>query len=201
MKITNLYSTPVYSSRVSNYNKIQEELQSVYDTKEFAMREDWGFTHYLSDVTFTENLFDDVRVNLFQQEVHKHISQYLDGIKFYESSNYRDNIRYKIATSWFAEFRKGCYAHIHSHAHADIAGVYYFKVPENSSDLFLMSTVPQTYSSLLFHHLSHKTVIKPVEGDIILMPGWMNHGVQMNTTDEPRVSVSFNVIFQRPELL
>jgi hypothetical protein len=93
MKITNLYSTPVYSSRVSNYNKIQEELQSVYETKEFAMREDWGSTHYLSDVTFTENLFDDDRVNLFQQEVHKHISQYLNEIKFYESNNYRDNIR------------------------------------------------------------------------------------------------------------
>ena len=201
MKITELYSTPIYSSRVSNYREIQEELQNSYSKKEFSMRSDWGATHYLSDISFNENLFDDPDITVFQQEIHKHIAEYLNAIEFYKSNTYRHNIKYKICSSWFAEFRKGCYAHIHNHGHCDIAGVYYFKVPENSADFFVMSTVPQMYSSLLFHHLSYRTIFPPSQGNLLLMPGWMDHGVQMNDTDEPRISVAFNVVFQRPELI
>ena len=39
-------------------------------------------------------------------------------------------------------------------------------------------------------------VVNPTEGELILFPGWLDHGVQTNDTDDERVSVSFNIRFE-----
>ena len=41
-----------------------------------------------------------------------------------------------------------------------------------------------------------RMVVNPTEGELILFPGWLDHGVQTNDTDDERVSVSFNIRFE-----
>lgn len=200
MKIYNLYSTPIYTSPVDNYQKIQEELQVIYDESTFTMREDWGHTHYLSDESFMGNVFDDPRVGTFEAEIHKHVQRYLNEIGYTKSVNFRENIYYRISTSWFAKFEAGCYAHIHNHGHADISGAYYFKMPEGASEFFITSPTPQFDPSFLFHHLGFRTNFAPPQGSLMMMPGFINHGVKMNETEEDRVSLAFNIVFERPEI-
>ena len=36
----------------------------------------------------------------------------------------------------------------------------------------------------------------PKEGKILLFPGWLEHGVKTNLTDNVRMSLSFNVYFK-----
>ena len=201
MQIHNLYSTPIYSSFVDNYQKIQEELQCRYDKSTFTMREDWGHTHYLSQEDFRGSVFDSPGLEIFEKEIHNHVQRYLNEIRFTtESPNFVENMYYRIANSWFAKFEKGCYAHIHNHGCADISGVYYFKMPEGASELFVTSANPFFDSSFVYNHLGFRTYFTPPQGSIVLMPGFMNHGVKTNTTDEDRVSLAFNIVFERPEI-
>ena len=41
--------------------------------------------------------------------------------------------------------------------------------------------------------------LKVETGDLVLFPGWLEHGVDANLLDEPRINVAFN--FGIPELV
>ena len=43
----------------------------------------------------------------------------------------------------------------------------------------------------------HKLKIET--GDLVLFPGWLEHGVDANLTDKPRINIAFN--FGIPELV
>jgi hypothetical protein len=40
---------------------------------------------------------------------------------------------------------------------------------------------------------------EPVSSKLILFPGWLPHGVERNTTEEDRISISFNVKLVRTD--
>ena len=37
---------------------------------------------------------------------------------------------------------------------------------------------------------------EPMEGKLIIFPGWLLHGVRQNSTDNTRISLSFNITFK-----
>ena len=42
---------------------------------------------------------------------------------------------------------------------------------------------------------TNRITIKPEVGQLLLFPSWLYHGVTNHTTDYPRISLSFNIIF------
>ena len=40
--------------------------------------------------------------------------------------------------------------------------------------------------------MSAKQTITPVENEIYIFPGWLQHGVKLNTSTSDRISFSFN---------
>lgn len=93
---------------------------------------------------------------------------------------------------------------LHTHPHVQVAGVYYVKVPEDAN------------SELVFYHPAHEIIHRdipshlyseykpsnavahyhmPVENQIVLFPGWLQHLVMPNQSDDDRISISFNVRF------
>ena len=42
-----------------------------------------------------------------------------------------------------------------------------------------------------------KIAIKPLEKQLIVFPSWLPHSVEVNDTDEERISLSFNYILYR----
>jgi len=92
-----------------------------------------------------------------------------------------------------------------NHPNSQWSGVYYVKVPKNSGSLFVEDPRPGP------HHLEPRrvegipralwrVVIYPaIEGQMIMFPAWLPHGVEINESKEKgdkswRVSVSFNFI-------
>ena len=51
-----IFATPVYATRVSNLDEIQEELGRSYRKNTFTYKEDFGMTHQLSDTSFGGNV-------------------------------------------------------------------------------------------------------------------------------------------------
>ena len=166
--ILNTFSTPIYSSKISEYDIIQNELEGAYNQIDFEMNPNWGNTHYLSDPTFRENLIIKYQLENFYNEIYNHLKFYCEGIQF--------SIReYFISSSWFALFKKGNYAHIHNHGECDIAGVYYFKKIDDDGSLFLCSPATVAEASIF---KTGRLTTGCSQGDILLFPGWMDHGVE-----------------------
>jgi hypothetical protein len=74
----------------------------------------------------------------------------------------------------------------HHHGTSPFAWVYYVKVPPGAGDL--------TFWFLDRFRFS----VKPVEGNLILFPGWMNHSVSKNRSDYIRISIAGNLIQTTP---
>lgn len=186
MTIEALYPTPLYYGFVDNFKKIQSEIDKCIDDIPFKMKE-WGSTHYLHPTTFEENVFDTYKLNSLSEEIHKHLAQYCFQIKF-PMTKY--NVR-----SWFTKFERSHYAHVHNHGFTDISGVYYYKTSGDDGDILFNSPNPFLDTSKCFFNIQPSWTHKPVEGKILLFPGWLRHGVATNETDNTRISISFNIYF------
>ena len=99
----------------------------------------------------------------------------------------------------------GAYNKQHIHPNSQWSGVYYVKVPKNSGRLFVEDPRPGP-NIMLPRRVSGipralwRVVIYPaIEGQIMMFPAWVPHGVEINESKEKgekgwRVSVSFNFI-------
>ena len=187
--IENIFPTPLYVSDVSNFYLIQQEIRDSIDSVEFKMREDWN-THYLSDITFEKNIIDELNLQYFKEEIDKHVRNYCKSILF-EYKNY-------TLDSWISLFKPENHGHLHSHGDSDIPGCYYYKSNGKDGDIFFETPVPNMSSSHCFYeNYCKRWDHTPKEGKLLLFPGWLKHGIKLNTTDEDRISISFNVNFIR----
>ena len=194
MPLQTIYPTPIFFGEVDNRKEIEAELDPVLDEIDFQYRDSWGATHYLSDPTFEENLIVKHDLKEFKKAIEKNFFEYLEGLF---DQPWDGRYGYNITHSWAALFKKGNYGHIHSHGEADIAGVYYHTVPEGSGHLFFEPPAPQLSDSMVFSRWGTRMDARAPEGGILLFPGFMKHGIQTNTTDHDRISVSFNILFDR----
>jgi len=194
-----LFPTPVYVGEVENFDEVQAEVKTAIDNTDFQYKEDWGSTHYLSDISFTGNVIDDFRMQNLMNEIHHHVGNYLEDCEVSKSPHYYDNIPYNVATSWISKYVNGSYSHIHSHGNADISGVYYYNTVPNNAKFMVTSTVEHLECSTLLAHRGFNQYFDPKPGELILFPGWLKHGVQTYSGDEERYSVSFNIYFVKKE--
>ena len=97
-------------------------------------------------------------------------------------------------------------AHNRRHTHADgiilLSGVYYVTVPKNSGNIIFFDPRPgliHSFADSRYYGSQSSNPpqvyqIQPKENMILLFPCWLEHEVQPNTTNEDRISVSFNIV-------
>ena len=62
-------------------------------------------------------------------------------------------------------------------------------------DLFFEDPRPSSCTSIATNNLANRIRYTPQVGKLVLFPGWLPHGIMTNTTDNKRVSLSFNISF------
>ena len=99
----------------------------------------------------------------------------------------------------------GAYNKQHIHPNSHWSGVYYVKVPKNSGRLFVEDPragpnhiLPRRVKGIP-RALWRVVVYPAIEGQMIMFPAWLPHGVEINESTEKgekgwRISVSFNFI-------
>ena len=195
------FAIPIYQNyvREANFQAIQSQFQTVVDDLKdkdmFKSKQNWN-SHKLSDSTFTKNFLDEYKLDLFKQELDDHIYSYLKVINS-PIIEKEETFKYTIIGSWMTLTEQYQYAHIHSHGHADLSGVYYFKTNGEDGNIFFQDPNKMMASGYCFSHISSRQEFTPAPGKILLFPGWLEHGVGTNTTDNERISVSFNIQFKR----
>jgi|TARA_R100000329_G_scaffold105048_1_gene86227 uncharacterized protein (TIGR02466 family) len=106
----------------------------------------------------------------------------------------------KLGNMWANINYKGSLNMPHVHANSLFSGAYYIKVPKNSGFLKINDPRQGTHyikpakKDKLPLHLASEINIQPQENRIIMFPSWLEHCVEMNQSDDIRISVSFNFL-------
>ena len=211
------FSTPIYATRVKeNLNEIQAELGRSYRKNTFTYKEEFGMTHQLSDTSFGGNVIVEDNLKLFEDVIHFHLCNYMTGIKFPQdvgrsSKTKIEDVNYTIAQSWWSKFGYRDYAHLHNHGNSDVSGVYYFQAPSSEEistyntpwgtqpegNIYFSSPAPSSVTSFVYAHYAFKQSMLAEVGKMVLFPAYLDHGVTTNETKEDRVSLAFNINFEK----
>lgn len=121
---------------------------------------------------------------------------------FKESGIYVDTIDPQLIGLWSNINKGGDYNKSHIHPKSDISGVIWVKYPKNSgllsfvnphqySQFTELASYTQEFRDEFMAHDSFNIIIE--EGRMVLFPSSLYHCVDMNESDEERISISFNI--------
>ncbi len=201
--IHNIFPTRIYMNKVGRYDEIQKEFtraKEIFDT-EVGWDQLWD-SHLITDDQFVDNIVKKYNLTAFEEELKRHVSEYVTEANqngpMTRQTPLMDNpdIGYRITASWMARYDKGHHAICHEHGWADIAGVYYYQTNGEDGNIYFQTPV-LAQTTTFWDSTPNTQIYPPEQGGIILFPGWMRHGVHANTTDHTRISVSFNLTFDR----
>jgi uncharacterized protein (TIGR02466 family) len=112
-------------------------------------------------------------------------SQYLDQL----SINYKS---IDISESWINYSANGGMQNFHLHDGYDISGVYFYRTNAKDGDLvFINPSLVNRFHKITSSNFS-KISYRPEIGKLIIFPSFLEHSVNINTTDSLRISISFN---------
>lgn len=112
--------------------------------------------------------------------------------------------------AWPNVNRLGDYHNLHNHPHSWLSGTYYVRMPgparttgKGRSDLnpnAISFFDPRPQANMMAvrgdGEVDPEHRILPEPGDLLLWPAFLHHLVHPNLGEEPRISVSFNVVLQ-----
>lgn len=186
------WPTPIFENQLEANTsfKIQAELSEVILDKKSkdCFSDPWNNNRLEVSDNFKTNIFEEYELASFRQAIEFCVVNYLENLG-------EKLVSLTITDCWITKSTKHQYGHIHNHMPSDISGVYYFQTSQEDGSIFFENPLQIAYSSKLgnknIFFPSYK--IKPNVGKIILFPGWLSHGVDTNTTDSERISISFNI--------
>lgn len=100
-----------------------------------------------------------------------------------------------IRSMWGNINPKGGFNFTHVHPSSWMSGVYYIQLPEGNNEIVFEDPRParmmdfQRSSLIKDEYFSHYSKV----GQLLLFPSWLPHFVSPNTSDENRITISFNI--------
>tara|TARA_R100001460_G_scaffold4800_4_gene13532 strand:- start:11746 stop:12297 length:552 start_codon:yes stop_codon:yes gene_type:complete len=128
------------------------------------------------------------------------------------SNSYLDSIfkegKYKVDSEhlniWYNVYQEGVQHNWHDHGRAFMSGTIYIEMNESSAPFKIKSPMHALIKSWAGNNVElqgrfkQELTFRPEVGTIIMWPGWVEHTVpEQKETNEPRISISFNVDIKR----
>lgn len=116
----------------------------------------------------------------------------------FDELKYKRDINYRISLSWLNIHPPNHSSHKHCHSNSKFSGVLYLNFPKDSGDI--MFEIPSAYRTIepevsewnIYNSTSWK--IQPHKGLCILFPSHLEHYTGVNTTEQNRYSLAFDVV-------
>tara|TARA_R100001129_G_C5262161_1_gene231548 strand:- start:356 stop:952 length:597 start_codon:yes stop_codon:yes gene_type:complete len=107
--------------------------------------------------------------------------------------------RFEITSMWANVLKTNENFHAHTHANNYLSGVYY--VQTKNTHINFLDPRPQSNvirPAVKNYNILNSSVLLLTanENKLILFPSWLQHYVSSNKDKEPRISVSFNIMFK-----
>jgi uncharacterized protein (TIGR02466 family) len=140
-----------------------------------------------------------------KKEITQHLQLYHSTV--FQGMKFKGNVTQSINNMWVIINEKHQYVDWHIHHNATLSGVYYIKHEgvESGDILFKHPEYPQM-SALhwkkelveVWNMTSGEILnITPNSNMLLIFPSWAEHKVELNLTDVPRISLSFNSILSQ----
>lgn len=120
------------------------------------------------------------------------------SIKYLNNHYSLQQIKINLVEYWINENLKNNYNAFHLHPECHFSGVYYINVPKNSGNIkFKRNDLTFEYTNLYryFQNTDSFTTytVVPENNLLLLFPSNLYHCVESNLSNEPRISVAFNL--------
>ncbi len=193
-QILKLFSHPVFKYKVSNFEKLNEELlKFIYNLQE---KDNIGLKR--SNVNGWHSPSFDL--NDLEGKPYKflsHISEYIKDVFKHYGWIY-DTSKVKCTSMWSIINKKGSFNIEHIHSNNFLSAAYYVKAPKNcgkfkalTPNIISKNFFPKANGITELNALTAK--INVTEGDLLIFPAYLPHSVEENKSDEDRVIISFNI--------
>jgi len=191
--IDSLFPTPIFihDFKGDTLNKIQDEI-------DIALPEIETYRKKSTDAGQVDSTF---RFN-DDQYVSDIIKFKLDHIKniFTEAVHaFAYSIKYKgpflsLDGSWFNFFEKDGFYYDHNHPGVKVAGVYYYRTTNQDGKLRFQNPNPYMFfGNWPADGMDEECIYyPPIQGRLMLWPAWMVHRVELNHSDQTRISIGIN---------
>jgi uncharacterized protein (TIGR02466 family) len=107
---------------------------------------------------------------------------------------------FEITGCWANINPKGAKHSNHSHPNNYLSGVYYVKTGKGADRIQFID--PRTQAEIIMPPAKtqnkfngNKVTVEARDGRLVMFPAYLKHEVPMNTSDENRISIAFNVMF------
>ena len=196
MKRELLWPTPIYTKELPNYKNLNKHL--------FKHIKAWSKTDKSMEKTNAGGGWHSP-TNMGDKKEYKPLLKELFIMAQELFKDYGLEPECALGNMWANINYPGSYNKTHIHPNSTWSGAYYVQVPKDSGNIWVEDprAGPQHLIPRRVDNLPKQLwrVIKypPVEGQCIMFPSWLPHGVESNNTKEKgekgwRVSVSFNFI-------
>ena len=208
MSTVGWFSIPIHSEKAEGeeYDRIQKELFDTYNQLEFSQNPQWSSdTHELSPNPFGSDTLFEYKCTNFLDFLNRVLENYIGQVHSLTRPSKSmgdmppypsDKLEYQyiITSSWFTKTTKGRYAHEHDHNGLDISGVYYLQTNGRDGNLVLSNPLRMLSNNFIMYMTTCRDQQVILEqGRLVLWPSFIKHRVETNTTDDDRISISFNI--------
>lgn len=188
-----LFPTPVYTAMIPDFDEYRNDIidytrnyKSEYETVQVS---NMGGYQSSSDIhqdpnfhSLCNKIWDDV------------LMPAVDMMSASFEMNDFPGTKFSLHNLWFNSNPNGAWNMPHTHPHCFYSGVLWVKAPAESGELILHS--PHSHS---LYGLDHNVwTIPPEEGRVVLFPSNLQHHVSSNTSENERISLSFNISIDIP---
>ncbi len=186
------FSTPIWTERIKNYKDSNEQ---IYDYIKKLQKEDsQGIVK--SNVKGWHSKNFDLKEREPQNFI-KIISRQIESV-ISDMDWDITNQKTKITNMWAIINKGGAANARHHHGNSSLSAAYYVRAPKNSGDIVFYDPRPAPVYS---HPISKKPnylnamqhSISPIEGLLVMFPGYVDHSVNENLSKEERIVISFNI--------
>jgi uncharacterized protein (TIGR02466 family) len=105
-------------------------------------------------------------------------------------------LRFRLE-AWVNLHDPGGFNTLHVHPHVLLAGSYYLRTPEGAGPVVLRDPRPGVVLTSLPGtgvHCVDSVTVRPREGQFVIFPHWLDHRVEPNEANEPRISIGINAL-------
>jgi len=189
-KVFDLFPTPLY---VTTYDKDLTTIVKYFDSQE--MNEPNGGYGTISKNSY---VIDNEVCKPLSDWIMDHFRKFATDVMRYEYEELQ------FAQSWLTYKNPGQFHRAHTHPNTIIAGVFHYDVQEDDAAI-CFSKEARSYNrsyiepSLLpdfqnYPHSQEEIYFKPNQGNLIIFPSYLTHGVPPNTTNRVRKALGVNAL-------